>query len=166
MKLKHFGLVGASLALFGCAALPAIAQVTLPTVTSISSGDLFQDIPNGQTAPTNYYASGLQLRGWLQGGNVIRSQEKPVLTGCITGGGTVTGSDNAFYITGGSTASTSCVATFPTAYAARPICNVTSETAYGTTTASYSVSTTAVTITQASGSSNVYDVTCSSQPGG
>ena len=79
---------------------------------------------------------------------------------------TIAGTDSAFVLTGGSTASTSCVATFPTAYLTRPVCTVASETAPGTTTPSYAVSTTAVTITQASGSSNVYDVVCVAQPGG
>jgi hypothetical protein len=144
----------------------AIAQITLPLVTAINPGDLFQDIPNGNPYPTNYYASGTQLRGFLLGGNVVRSAEKPVLTGCITGGGTIVGNDSAFILTGGSTASTSCVATFTTAWVSTPICSVTSQTAPATSTPSYTVSTTAVTITQASGSSNVYDVICVGQAGG
>lgn len=163
MKLNKIGLITAAAFTFGGI---ANAQVTLPTVSTISSGDLFQDIQNGQPLATNFYATAAQLRGWILGGNVIRSTEKPVLTGCITGGGTITGTDNAFFLTGGSTASTSCVATFPTAYNARPICTVSSETAPGTTTPSYTVSTTAVTITQASGSSNVYDIACQAQVGG
>lgn len=156
----------AALAALSVVPIIARAQVVLPTLTAIGSTDLFQDIPNGQPYPTNYYVSSLQLRGWITGGNVVRSTEKPVLTGCITGGGTITGSDSAFYITGGSTASTTCTATFTTAYSARPICAVSSETAPGTTTPSYTVSTTAVVITQASNSSEVYDVVCQSQPNG
>lgn len=147
---------------------PAWAQpaIVAPQVAQVLPGDLFQDLPNGVIYGTNYYVSAAKLQGWLLGGNIIRSTEKPVLTACITGGGTIAGADNAFVLTGGSTASTSCVATFPTAYVTRPVCSVTSETAYGTTTASYAVSTTAITITQASGSSNVYDVICMAQPGG
>lgn len=166
--MKIFANLAALVAASALASAPALAlaQVTPPQVTAINSGDLFQDIPNGFVYPTNVYASALQIRGWIQGGNVIRAMEKPALTGCVTGGGTITGSDSSFYITGGSTASTSCVATFTTAYNARPICTVSSETAPGTTTPSYTVSTTAVTITQASGSSNVYDVVCQSQPTG
>ena len=165
MKINRKILIGALAAVAIAGA--AVAQITTaPLVASINSTDAFQDIPNGNVASTNVYASAAQLRGWLLGGNVIRSTEKPVLTGCITGGGTIAGSDNAFILTGGSTASTSCVATFTTAYLSTPVCSVTSQTAYGTTTASYTVSTTAVTITQASGSSNIYDVICQSQPGG
>ena len=156
----------AAITLLGAATAPTLAQVVLPQVQSINAADLFLDVQNGQSQVSSFYASAAQLRGWILGGNVIRSSEKPVLTGCITGGGTVTGTDNAFYITGGSTASTSCVATFQTAYNARPICVVSSETAPGTTTPSYTVSTTAVTITQASNSSEVYDVECQAQPGG
>lgn len=145
----------------------ALAQIpSIPKVTVINAGDLFQDIPNGYPAPGNVYASAAQLQGYLLGGNIIRSAEKPVLTACITGGGTIAGTDTAFVLTGGSTASTSCVATFTTAWVTRPVCTVSSETAPGTTTPSYAVSTTAVTITQASGSSNVYDVICMAQPGG
>lgn len=165
-SLKKVGLIGAGIVALFAAGLAIAQPASAPLVTSINATDAFLDIPNGYASPTNYYASATQLRGWLLGGNVIRSTEKPTLTGCITGGGTITGSDNAFYITGGSTASTSCVATFTTAYNARPICAVSSETAPGTTTPSYAVSTTAVTITQASGSSNVYDVVCQAQPGG
>lgn len=166
MKLKNKIIAGFAAGALVLGGGLAVAQVVLPQVTAINSGDLFQDIPNGFPQATNIYASAAQLRGWLLGGNVIRSTEKPVLTGCITGGGTIAGSDNAFILTGGSTASTSCIATFTTAYLSTPVCSVSSQTAYGTTTASYAVSTTAVTITQASGSSNVYDVICQAQPGG
>ena len=54
----------------------AIAQIVSPTlVTSINSGDLFQDVPNGTSASTNVYASATQLRGWILGGNVLRVLE-------------------------------------------------------------------------------------------
>lgn len=145
---------------------PAFAQpVTPPQVTTVNAGDLFQDIPNGISGPTNVYASGTQLRSFAFGGSASHSGV-PVLTSCITGGGTIKGTDYAFILTGGSTASTSCVATFATAFVATPICTVVSQTAYATTTPSYTVSTTAVTITQASQSSEVYDVICVAQPGG
>jgi hypothetical protein len=144
----------------------ALAQVTLPTVATINQADLFQDIPYGQPGPTNYYATGLQMRGYILGGNVVRTSEKPTLTSCVAGGGTIVGTDAAFILTGGSSASTTCTATFTTAWAATPICVVSSQTAPGTTTPSFTVSTSAVVITQASGSSNVYDVQCIGQPGG
>lgn len=166
--MKSFTKIGLISAAFATIALSgaAVAQTVLPYVQSINSTDAFSDLQNGQVMFTNVYATAGNLRGWILGGNIIRSAEKPVLTACITGGGTITGTDNAFYITGGSTSSTSCVATFATAYNARPICTVSSETAPGTTTPSYAVSTTAVTITQASGGSNVYDVVCVAQAGG
>jgi hypothetical protein len=146
---------------------PALAQpVQAPIVSAINPTDAFLDQPNGYGTTTDVFATAKQLQGFVLGGNVVRSAEKPVLTGCITGGGTIAGSDNAFILTGGSSASTSCVATFPTAYVSTPVCSVTSQTAYATTTPSYTVSTTAVTITQSSQSSEVYDVICVAQPGG
>ncbi|MES1986353.1 MAG: hypothetical protein V4461_15535 [Pseudomonadota bacterium] len=161
-SFKKFGLALGGLLIAGI----AIAQITTaPLVTSINSGDAFLDIPNGQTRTTTVYASAAQLQAWILGGNSTRTG-KPVLTSCITGGGTIAGTDNAFVLTGGSTASTSCVATFSQAYLTRPVCTVSSETAYATTTPSFAVSTTAVTITQASNSSEVYDVICMAQPGG
>ena len=166
MKLNRKTLIAAALGIVALGGIALAQIVTLPTVSTIYATDLFQDISTGVPRQTNVYASALQLQGWILGGNIVRSSEKPVLTGCITGGGTIAGSDSAFILTGGTTASTSCIATFPTAYVSTPVCSVTSQTAYGTTTPSYTVSTTAVTITQASLSSEVYNVICVAQPGG
>lgn len=166
MKFNRKALFGGLAALFLGAGLAFAQIVTAPLVASITAADAFLDIPGGNAASTTYYASAKQLQGFILGGNVVRSAEKPVLTACVTSGGTIAGTDSAFILTGGSSASTSCVATFPTAYVTAPVCSVTSQTAYGTTTPSYTVSTTAVTITQASESSEVYDVICVAQPGG
>jgi hypothetical protein len=160
-----FKRIGLSLALVALSAAALAQIVTAPLVSSINPTDAFQDIPNGVPATTNVYASASQLQAWFLGGNSTRTG-KPVLTSCITGGGTIAGTDNAFVLTGGSTASTTCTATFSQAYNTRPVCSVSSQTAPGTTTPSFTVSTTALVITQASGSSNVYDVICMAQPGG
>lgn len=155
----------------GAAALLAVAgvalaqSITLPYVTSIGDTDAFQDVVGGQPNAQSRYTTGTLLRAYIFGSQTLHTGT-PVLTSCITGSGTIVGTDYAFILTGGSTASTSCVATFAVAYTSTPVCTVSSQTAYGTTTASFAVSTTAVTITQASGSSNVYDVICVARPGG
>ena len=143
----------------------AYAQVTLPYVQAINPTDAFQDIVTGFPTAGSVYATATQLRSWIFSGNSQRTTA-PVLTSCITGGGTIVGTDYAFILTGGSTSSTTCTATFSKAFVSIPVCSVTSQTAYGTTTPSYTVSTTAVTITQASEGSEVYDVICVAQPGG
>lgn len=144
----------------------AIAQtITLPYVSIIGDTDAFQDVVGGQPNAQNKYTTGLLLRSYIFGSGTLHTGV-PVLTSCITGGGTVAGTDYAFILTGGSTASTTCTATFSVAFKTTPVCSATSQTAPGTTTPSYTVSTTAVTITQASGSSNVYDVICVAQAGG
>lgn len=144
----------------------ATAQtIPVPKVTAINPTDLIQNIPFGNVHVGNVYMTAAQLQAFILGGSASRTGT-PVLTACITGGGTIAGTDNAFILTGGSTASTSCVATFALAYNKAPVCSVSSQTAPGTTTPSFAVSTTAVTITQASNSSEVYDVICIAQPGG
>ncbi len=136
-----------------------------PQVQSSNLTDLFQDIPQGIPSAQSVYISLTNLRSAILG-SAISHNGTPTLTSCVTGSGTIVGTDYAFILTGGSTASTSCVATFAVAYATTPVCIVASQTAPGTTTPSYTVSTTAVTITQASNSSEVYDVVCIAQPGG
>ncbi len=87
----------------------------------------------------------------------------PVLTGCITGGTpTITGTDFAGTIVAGSSASTSCVVTFGTAFLAAPNCLVTWNT--GPLAAmSWTTSTTALTITQTSNASSGITYLCTGQ---
>lgn len=84
----------------------------------------------------------------------------PALTGCITGGTpTLVGTDWVGQINAGSTASTSCVVTFATAYLAAPTCFVTWSS--GPLAAmSWTTSTTALTITQTSNASSVIEYQC------
>lgn len=173
MKTFKGKLLAVALGLFGLSVVGGIAAsvawaqpTTVPLIATLNPTDAFQDIPLSTVASTNVYATAKQLTAFAFGGNVIRETEKPTLTSCSTTGGTIVGSDDAFILTGGSSASTTCTATFTTAYVNTPICTVASQTAPGTTTPSYTVSTTAVVITQASQSSEVYDVICKSQPGG
>ena len=158
-------LIVLSLAGVLAAGLALSQTISLPLVQSAGTSALVQILPTGQPSTGNVYANVESLKAWLFGSNTAHTGT-PALTSCITGGGTIAGTDSAFILTGGSTSSTSCVATFSTAYAKTPVCTVSSQTAYGTTTASYAVSTTAVTITQASLGSEVYNVICVSQPGG
>lgn len=157
------GLVGTML--LGGAGLALAQFVTPATVTNASDTDLVQDIPNGVSASTNVYVTGKVLRSYIFGSNTLHTGV-PALTSCITTGGTIVGSDYAFILTGGSSASTSCVATFSVAFNSIPVCSVTSQTAPATTTPAYTVTKTAVTITQSSQSSEIYDVTCVAQNGG
>lgn len=144
----------------------AFAQFVTPaTVTNGNDLDLIQDNPSGNTASTNTYITGKVLRSYIFGSNSLHTGV-PVLTTCITSGGTIVGTDYAFILTGGSSNATSCVATFAVAWNSTPICNVTSQTAPGTSTPSYTVSKTAITITQASGNGNIYNATCVAQAGG
>lgn len=167
--MKKIALVLAAALLCGIGI--AVAQTyTPPQITTLSDTDLFQDLPNGTAQPGNQYVTGKSLRGYVFGGGAFGTSSihtgKPALTSCITGSGTIVGTDYSFTLTGGSTASTSCVATFSVAFNATPNCVVSSQTAPATTTPSYTVSTTAVTITQASNSSEVYNVICVAQAGG
>lgn len=86
----------------------------------------------------------------------------PVLSACITGGSpTLVGTDFAGLITGGTTASTSCVVTFGTAFITAPNCVVTWQT--GPLAAmSWTTSTTALTITQTSNASSKISYVCTS----
>jgi hypothetical protein len=85
----------------------------------------------------------------------------PVLTGTNCTGGTFVGTDTAGTITGTSSAYTSCVVTFGTAYQTAPYCNVT----WGTgplAAMSWTTSTTALTITQTSTASTRINYICTS----
>src|ERR1017187_9023013 len=78
----------------------------------------------------------------------------PVLTACITGGSpTLVGTDFMGTITAGSSASTSCVVTFGTAFVTAPNCSV-SWMSGPLAAMSWAVSTTALTITQTSNASS------------
>ncbi len=166
MKLKKSLLACVSIAGL-LAATAAFAQLApaLKYVTNSSDTDVFQDIPNGIPGSVNSYITGKVLRSYIFGSGTLHTGT-PALTGCSGGGGTLTGTDYAMILTGGTTATTSCIATFSVAYASVPVCVVSSQTAYATTTPSFTVSTTAVTITQASQASEVYDVICVAKAGG
>ena len=73
MKTIGKYLIGAfATGLFAAGALMATAQVLVPQVTSIGSGDLVQIIPNGQPQAGNVYANALQFGTYgntLPGGN-------------------------------------------------------------------------------------------------
>src|ERR1035437_4482797 len=86
--------------------------------------------------------------------STIRAGVAPVLTACVTGGSpTLVGTDFMGTIVAGTTASTSCVVTFGTAFVTAPNCSVTWKT--GPLAAmSWVVSTTALTITQTSNASS------------
>lgn len=173
MKTRNKLLVSAAAAALLIAGGMALAQtIGVPAFTTLSDTDLFQDVVNGIPQAQSQYVLGKNLRAYIFGGGTYGVSTihtgTPVLTGCLSGGtsGGISGTDYAFILTGGTTASTSCIATFSVAFTKTPICTVVSQTAYGTTTPAYTVSTTAVTITQSSQASEIYDATCVGQPGG
>ena len=108
----------------------------------------------------NVYFPG-HLLSTLRGGTTPGAP--PVLTACITGGSpTITGTDFAATIVAGTSASTSCVVTFGTAFLAAPNCLVTWNT--GPLAAmSWTTSTTALTITQTSNASSGITYLCTGQ---
>lgn len=101
---------------------------------------------------------GIYLPGHLL--STTRKAPVPVLTACVTGGSpTLTGTDFFGTIVAGTTASTSCVVTFGTAFQTAPNCQVSWKT--GPLAAmSWAVSTTALTITQTSNASSQIVYTC------
>lgn len=87
----------------------------------------------------------------------------PVLSACITGGSPLlVGTDFAGVLTAGTTASTSCVVTFGTAFQTAPNCVVTWQAGGPPATYSWTTSTTALTITQASTASSKIAYICTS----
>lgn len=162
---KRIGLALAGLLFAGA----ALAQIVVPsTVASINPGDLFQDIPNGVAATTNVYASALQLRAWMLGQNSAQNAAPTLtVTTSVCGGSTATvkGTGVSGQVAEGSTASTSCVITFPAAYLTAPECFV-SLNNVADTALKCSTSTTAATVTQTSASSNVLNYLIVGLPGG
>lgn len=156
MKKSLIGLAGAAgLLLAGL----AIAQtVTIPSPTSMGSTDRIQVIPKGQPSAQSVYGTLTQLRAWLMGANSAHSGT-PVLTSCGTGSPAVTGTDNAFTVTQGTT-TTGCIATFAQAFTAAPVCVAVNETAPGTATPAYTVTATAITLVTASTSGEIWQIIC------
>lgn len=165
MKVRRWiAAVAAALAVAAAGVL-AVAQTTLPFVTSISVTDAIQVIPRSAPVAGNVYMTTQQLRAWLFASNSqAAATTKPALTSC--GGGTpvITGNNFAGTITTG-TSATGCVATFTAGtYSSTPACVVVSQTAPATSTPAYTVTSTAITIVQASGSGIIWNYVCIGQP--
>jgi len=113
--------------------------------------------PTGQIGYDNIQG-GIYLPGHLL--STTRLVPPPALSACATGGTPgIVGTDFQGTITGGTTASTSCVVTFGTAFQTAPNCNVSWKS--GPLAAmSWAVSTTALTITQTSNASSQIVYTC------
>ncbi len=163
LKTRLFGILGAVGLVF--AGGLAIAQVTLPYITSIAATDAFQVIKGGAPQAGNVYATFLQMQSSLFTSNSQHGATTPVLTSCGTSPA-ISGTDWAGTVTLGTGSPTGCVITFGTAYTGVPYCVVSSQTAPGTTTPAYSVSATAITTVQAAGSSNKLDFICVGRQGG
>ena len=166
--MKIFAALLDSVAALAFASAPAFAQVTPPKVPAMTAGALFPDIPNGQVYPTNYYASALQLRSFILGQNSQHLSAPTLTTSTSVCGGstaTVSGTDLSGQIAEGTTASTSCVVTFATAFATAPECFV-SINGVADTALKCAATTTALTITQTSASSNAVNYLVVALPGG
>lgn len=92
-----------------------------------------------------------------------RGGPPPTVTGstCGTTAPTVVGTDFAGLITVGTSATTSCVLTFGTAFVVAPVCLLTPKSAI-LAALSYATSTTALTITQTSTANNTIAYLCTS----
>jgi hypothetical protein len=163
MKKRLLGIIAAAVGVLAAGAI-AYAQAVVPIVTSLGSTDLVQIIKNGAPVAGNVYANISQLRAWIMGGNSAHSGT-PALSSCGGGTPTVSGTDNAFTVTQGTTA-TGCVATFSQPFVTAPTCVAVNQTAPGTSTPAYTVSTTAVTLVTASTSGEIWDVVCVAHTGG
>lgn len=159
-KLRYLMGALAALALVGI----AYAQTTIPIVSAMGLNDVIQVIRNQNPQAGNQYATHTLFKAWLLGGNSAHNGT-PVLTSCGGGSPAVVGTDNAFTITQGTTA-TGCVATFAQAFVTAPTCVAVNQTAPGTSTPAYTVSTTAITLVTASTSGEIWNVICVSKPGG
>lgn len=142
----------------------ALAQTAIPYVSSLGANDIVAVIKNASTTAGNTYANISQLRAWIMGGNSAHSGT-PALTSCGGGSPAVAGTDNAFVVTQG-TSATGCVATFSQAFVSTPTCVAVNQTAPGTSTPAYTVSATAVTLVTASTSGEIWNVVCVAKTGG
>lgn len=95
--------------------------------------------------------------------STTRGGPPPTVTGstCGTTAPSVTGTDYAGVITVGTSATTSCVLTFGTAFVTAPTCLLTPKSAI-LAALSYATSTTALTITQTSTANNTIAYLCTS----
>jgi len=154
----------AGAALLATAGIAYAQAPPVPLAPSLGQNDIQQVIPNGAPQAGNVYATLSQLRAWILGGG-SGHVGTPAITACGGGTPTIVGSDFAFTITQGTTA-TGCVATFSTAFASTPVCVAANQTAPGTSTPAYTVSPTAVTLVTASTSGEIWNVVCVARNGG
>lgn len=165
-KRIGFGLLVGALAL--CGGL-AIAQITTaPLVATVNSADAFLDIPNGVVSSTTQYASALQLRAFMLGQSSAQNAVPTLTTStsiCGGTGATVKGTGVSGQVAEAASASTSCVITFPAAYATAPECFV-SLNNVADTALKCATTTTTLTVTQTSASSNVLNYLVVGLPGG
>lgn len=95
--------------------------------------------------------------------STVRGSPAPTVTGstCGTTAPAITGTDFAGTVIVGSSATTSCVVTFGTAFVTAPTCVVSPKSTI-LAAFSFATSTTALTVTQTSTASNTFTYICSS----
>jgi hypothetical protein len=147
--------------------IPARTVPTAPLVTTLAPTDDVQIIPGGAAGVGNVYASLLQLRAFILQQNATAGTPVLTTTTTICGGTTavILGSNYAFRVTEGTTASTSCVVTFNPAFVTAPVCQANLNNVVDAAF-KIAVTNTTLTATQTSASSNVLNVICMGQPGG
>lgn len=158
MKLSRYGMLGSTIALFITAV--ALAQSypnavpAPPHVSAVSPTDLFQDIAKGQPSTTNVYATAPQVRSYVLGQSNHLTAPTLTTSTTVCGGSTATvsGTDTSGQIAEGSSASTSCVVTFATAFVTAPECFVSIDNVTDSSL-KCATSTTALTITKSSAAS-------------
>jgi hypothetical protein len=160
MKKLIYGALG----LVALAAGVAFAQTAIPYVASLGQSDIQQVIKNANPQAGNTYATITQLRAWMLGGASGHSAT-PSIGSCGGGSPAIVGSDFAFRVTQG-TSATGCVVTFAAAFTSIPACVAVNETAPATSTPAYSVTTSAITLVTASTSGEIWDVVCVARNGG
>ncbi len=167
MKFNKFG-IAAAIGLLALGGIALAQIVTAPLVSTVNPADAFLDIANGNVSSTTYYASALQLRAFLLGQNSGQNAVPTLTTSTSICGGsaaTVKGTGVSGQVAEGSTASTSCVITFPVAYVTAPECFVSLDNVTDSALKCHTT-TTSATVTQTSASSNVLSYLIVGLPGG
>lgn len=147
MIRKYLGPIGLIFA-FGLSL--ALAQTKSVQLSQDGSGPIGYDTSGGVYFPGHILSN-------------TRVGPAPSVTGstCGTTTPSVVGTDFAGVITVGTSATTSCVLTFGTAFGTAPVCVLTPKSAI-LAALSYATSTTALTITQTSTASNTIAYICTS----
>ena len=150
MKIGFNGVIAMTSPLTISSSTTGSTLVSVSTTPAAAATDLLLNL-SSSTSVTTF--------GFQYNGHLISSGTTPSASSCGTGSPVPVGTDFAFKITPGATA-TGCTINFVSPYANAPVCTVDQETMSLVNALSYTTSTTAVTITQVGAAGSVYDVIC------